>query len=254
MKLDNIVLSIHKDYMEVEVKNGGKIEIIKSINDLTVDEILDDIREHNYWNYYKSKGGRDSRDVILEDKMSFMPFAYAYYFLLTNVHHVPTVDELCEFYIQTFCIKQKSGLYSFKENFVFLGKKDHQFERKDLEAKICRAYNSFVRETVLLSMFFDLQKEKKYQNLEIYYDFKEDINGSDIVIKNNEKRIGLLITQASKNSDNYNSKKRDHRHKYEYDEYLYVKMGEDETFNCGSSKLFRRKVARNLLDKCLQVC
>lgn len=253
MNLDNVILSIHKDFTEVEVKNGLKKEIWKEKNDLTLEKLLEDIKYNEYWKFYQSKGGQNSRDVILEDKMAFMPFAYAYYFLLTTMHCVPTIDELCDFYIDTFCIEEEEGLYSFKEKFVFWGDNEHQFKKKDLEAKICRAYNSYIRETALLNMFFDLQKERRYQDLEIFYDFYEDLNGTDIVIRNKDKVIGLLITQASKNSDEYNEKKRDHRHKYNYSKYIYVKLGEEPTFKCGDSKLFTRNVARNILDECLEI-
>ena len=119
-------------------------------------------------------------------------------------------------------------------------------------AKICRAYNSYLREFVLLSTLYELQKKDRYKDLEIFYDVDEDIlNGTDIVIKNGNTITGLLITQKSKNSDYYNAKKRDHRHQYEYDHYIYLKLNETETEVVGDAELFTKKTAKDVLEQVL---
>ena len=38
-----------------------------------------------------------------------------------------------------------------------------------------------------------------------------------------------------------------HRHNYNYDQYIYVKLNEDETEDCGDIKIFTENVAKNIL-------
>lgn len=242
-------LRITRNEIYVEVRCHDKIMVKKSENKFRKGSLIREIRENVYKDYYEEIGGFRRRDKILEDKMSFIPMAYTFYFYVTTMEHIPSVETFCNFFLNSFCEKTQNG-YCFKEQYS--SNTEYVFKKENLFAKICRAYNSYLREFLLLETLYELQKKDRYKNLEIIYDVDEDIlNGVDILIKNGDKTTGLLITQKSKNADNYNTKKRNHRHKYEYDNYIYLRFNEAETEPVGDTELFTRRTAKDVLEQVL---
>ena len=249
--INNSKLKINKEKIMVDVSENGSRYTRVMKNEFNIDKIMNEIEKISYMNYYHNLGGKWRRNEILEDKISFVPMAYAFYFYTVNKKCIPTIDNFCNFFLNSFCIKE-NGKYHFKTQYS--NKPNFSFERQDLEAKICRAYGSYLREISLLHRFFDLQeKNKEFSNMKICYDVSEDVcGGSDIIIKNNKKTYGLLITQKSKNADKYNLMKRDHRHNYSYNDYIYVKLGEEKTEECGDVLLFTEEVAEKILRKIVE--
>lgn len=243
------ILKIEIDKISVDVEENGKRYNKLIQNNFQLNELLNEIKKNHYMTFYYKLGGKRRRNQILEDKITFIPMAYAFYFYLVNVGHIPNIEIFCDFFINSFC-KKNGNKYSFKENYS--NDSTFQFEFEDLAAKICRAYGSYLREITLLCRFFELQKQnEQYKDFEIFYDVQEDIcGGADIIIKYKNNITGILITQKSNNADFYNKKKKDHRHKYEYNNYIYAKMNEEKTENYGDVKIFTEDVAVKILEKC----
>lgn len=244
--IKNSRLKITNHNISVDVEKDG-VRFLKVIpNQFNMNILLNQIKDIKYKSFYKNVGGKWRRNNILEDKMSFIPMSYGFYFYLVNTNYIPSLDIFCNFFINSFCEK-KNEFYCFKENYST--NSQYEFKYEDLAAKICRAYGSYLREITLLCRLFELQKKyNEYASYEIFYDIQEDIiGGSDIIIKTEIGTYGILITQKSKNSDFYNAKKRNHRHNYNYDQYIYVKLNEDETEDCGDIKIFTENVAKNIL-------
>lgn len=240
-------LKITRNEIHVEVRDHDKLMVKHLLNTFRKGMLVKEIREHTYLDFYDSIGGKRRRDTILEDKMSFVPMAYGFYFYLVNIGHIPSVETFCNFFLNSFCEAVDDG-YHFKENYAT--KTDYVFEKEVLFGKICRAYNSFIREFLLLETFYELQKKDPYKDMEIFYDVDEDVNGgADIIVKTNNKTFALLITQKSVSANKYNAMKRDHRHSYNYDDCVYVKLGEDETEEIGDTKIFTKKTAKKILDE-----
>ena len=241
------ILHITREEIHVEVRDHDKLMVKHLLNTFRKGALVKEIREHAYLDFYNQIGGKRRRDKMLEDKMSFVPMAYGFYFYLVNVGHIPSIETFCNFFLNSFCEEVDCG-YRFKENYS--NKPEYVFEKEALFGKICRAYNSFIREFLLLTTLYELQNKESYKDMEIFYDADEDINGgADIVIKANGKTYALLITQNSNHANYYNAKKRDYRHAYNYDECVYVKLSEDETEDIGDCKIFTKKTAKNILDQ-----
>lgn len=252
--INDSTLRIEKDTIRVDVEEKG-VRYLKIINNnFSTGELLKSIQKNQYMPFYNSLGGKRRRNNILEDKISFVPMAYGFYFYVVNVGQIPTIKTFCNFFINSFCEKLNETSYHFKENYS--NNSEIYFEYQDLAAKICRAYGSYLRELTLLCRLFELQQlDSKYKDFDIFYDIKEDVSGgSDIIIKANQKIYGLLITQKSNNADFYNKKKRAYRHHYNYDKYIYVKLYDDETTTYGDVEIFSETVARNILDKISEEC
>lgn len=241
-------LKITNSKIEVDVIENN-VRYTKVINNsFQLTQLLQNLNKNYYMTFYKKIGGKKRRDSKLEDHLSFVPIAYGFYFYLVNKQEIPNIQTFCDFFINSFCEK-KGNKYHFKPNYS--NNKNYYFDRQNLDAKIARAYGSYLREITLLQRLFELQeKNKKYADFDIFYDIQEDIlGGADIVIKTKTKTVGLLITQNNKNADYYNNLKQKYRHKYQYDEYIYVKVFENETEKHGDVLIFTENVAKNILDK-----
>lgn len=251
--IGNSQLRINKNLIVVDVEENGKRYSKKIPNTFCIKELLSDINKKKYIDYYHEIGGKRRRDTIIEDKIMFVPMAYAFYFYTVNVGQIPSIQTFCNFFLNSFCEKN-GNQYQFKKGYSTNDK--YLFQKEYLFAKICRAYGSYLREITLLHQLFQLQDTSEtYKNFDIFYDVQEDIcGGSDIIIHGNGKTIGLLITQKSENADIYNKKKRNYRHQYNYDEYIYVKLNEDPTDEYGDALIFQPIVAEEILQKILKIC
>lgn len=198
-------LKITKDTLEYEIL--GTIQ--KNQNTLTVKNFRNQVEKLEYQKIYDSIGGKKATNEKLE-AYRLPAFVYSYYKLLIMFGKIPTIEELCNNYIDTYAQKV-STKYQLKRDYIVDGK-NILFTIEELKGRICRAYNSYHREVDLLLQLFE-----NYGNeFNFYYSFEEDyFNGVDIVaFDKSGRRFDIATYFSSKRSLSYKKRKNTSRHEY----------------------------------------
>ena len=198
-------LKITKDTLEYEI--FGKTQKLK--NNLTVKNFREQLKNLKYEGYYESIGGRNARDDALEN-FKMPAIVHTYYSLLILNGKIPTIDELCDNYIDTY-IEKCGDKYQLKKEYR-PNSRNILFSIESLKGRICRAYNSYHREVDLLLQLF----EAYGNDYTFYYSFEEDyFNGVDIVaISKDGKRFDIATYFSSKRSLLFKKKKNEKLHEY----------------------------------------
>lgn len=207
-------------------------DITKNVH-FNIEDIYRQIQDIKFQAVYDAAGGQGNRNENLENA-KIPPMAYAYYCTLCVKCRVPLPIEVINTYIRYFCVNKNNGFYSIKPEF---SENEIVFTRNELAGRICRAYNSFNREFVLLVQLSNLSDE-----YEIYYDFHTDYyDGIDIVIQKDDAKAGIAVFQKSINAYRYRKIKEAYRHKYG-DIKLFSAISDNEnTTKCGDVDLFTYK-------------
>lgn len=239
-------LRITKDTLEYEI--FGKLQ--KSKNTLTVENFRNQIKNLKYQEYYDSIGGKNATDEKVE-AYRFPAFVYSYYNLVVMTGKIPTIEELCDNYIETYTEKVHTK-YQLKSEYIS-GNKNLLFKIEDLKGRICRAYNSYHREVDLLLQLINRYGDK----FNFYYDFKEDyFNGVDIVAINSEgKRFDIATYFSSRRSLSFKTKKNDVRHDYKNTciNVLANFEGPDKNvIRIGDAKLYNEKAVEYIYSELLK--
>ena len=189
-----------------------KTRITKDL-DLTLNEVREQFKKLNYEKEYEETG-KVINNALENYKM--IPFAYMYYYLLARTSLIPTPIDVCNNYIEFFCVKNEDNTYSFKEEYL-LSEDNIKFEKNELLARILRAYNSYNREVDLL---IQLNNDT---DISFSYDTLTDIcDGIDILAKYNEKTFGIASFLGTRRSNSFKNKKNSFRHDYSKMEMIDV--------------------------------
>lgn len=154
-----------------------------------------------------------------------LPFMnFIYYYWMFRLERIPTFEEFQKGYFQMYCDRIGKDTYTFKN---FFDSTDLQFTEKLMIGRVFRSYNSFHREVDFLFQM------AKYEDIEIQYRFKDDMNGIDFTIKYKDKIYGLASYLDTKRSVNYKIRKNTIRHDYSDIEMIDViaKLNKEDT-NC----------------------
>lgn len=225
-------LKITKNTLEYELFGHNQ----KVKNELTVKSFREQLKTLKYEEYYKSIGGKDARDDELEN-FRIPAIVYIYYRLLIISGKIPTIDELCQSYIDTY-IEKYQDKYQLKKEYR-TGTKNVLFSLDSLKGRICRAYNSYHREVDLLLQLFEAYGDE----FNFYYSFNEDyFNGVDIVVfSKDNKRFDISTYFSSKRSLSFKKKKNEELHSYKnisIDLLAYFEGPEKNVIKIGDVKLY----------------
>ena len=238
MLSQDYTMGITKDFLYYSIMKNGKKKIIKKNNNLTLEQIRNEFRNIDYYNYYKHSGGRNYKNVILENR-KIPPFCFLYYYLLIRHEKIPTPQEMVNKYIKFFCEKDEYGYY-IKDNFSECAK--FYFNLKALTGRICRAYNSFNREIdLLLRLFQEDDIKAKYSFYLDYY------KGIDISIEYNGQKKGLACYQNSKRAEKFYELKHTTRRDDGDNIIIPIAMNKENSIFIGDIMLFSQKTYNNLI-------
>lgn len=236
-------LKITKDTLEYE--DAGTTKILK--NNLTVESFRKQVKAMEYEKYYQSLGGKKARNDDLEN--FFIPaIVHMYYYLLVTTGKIPTIEELCNAYIDKYTEKVFKD-YQIKKEYRN-GTKNVYFQLNDLKGRICRAYNSFHREVDLLLQLFEFCGEE----FDFYYSFKEDYsNGVDLVAYAKDgQRYDIATYFSSARSLSYKKIKNENRHEYKnisIDLLAYFDGPDRNVERVGDAKLYNNKAVKYIYKK-----
>ena len=206
--------------------------ITKNIN-LDVNNIVEQLSNIDFQAAYDALGGKGNRNENLENA-KLPPFAYAYYHTFCKKGQVPLPLEVVNTYIRYFCVNRGQGMYSIRPDFA---ENEIVFSRQELSGRICRAYNSFNRELVLLAQLSSLATQ-----YEVKYDFHTDYyNGIDIIAQNENAIAGIAVFQKSPNAYKYRQLKEKYRHDYGDIKLFSAVSSPDTTNRCGDIDIFSYK-------------
>lgn len=130
---------------------------------------------------------------------------YIYYLLFFRHLRIPTFEEFVNEYINVYCYQLPNGLFSIKD---FFDAGDFSFTKEQLIGRVFRSYNSFHRE---LELLFQL---KEYDDLNVKYDFQDDLNGIDFTVEYNNIPFYIASFVGSQNSFKWKNIKDNIRHDY----------------------------------------
>ena len=203
--MENFVTFITNN--NIEIKNGTityidfntKQKIVKKFK-VNLDDIHKKMYNIKYLEEYH-KVNYTSYDEI--EKITMMPFAYIYYYYFVKNLQIPYPNEFVRAYFNMFCYKKQNGKWAFKKRYDITNKKNFEFRYAALKARILRSYNTFNREIELL-----VKLNKYLPEMKIEYDlFNDLINGVDLTIFYNNKRVGIAEYIGTSRSKMYKTNK-----------------------------------------------
>lgn len=168
----------------------------------------------SYYNEYKNRVKENGTKYGVLDKISMYPFAmplntWIFTALDYNVENfIPSFEEFCTFYRDNYCHAQ-GDMFTFNYNAC---EENAIFTDCALRVRIGYAYGSFLRELyirIMLKKYF----ERKNAGIEVCYDLNDDyFNATDIILIKDNKKLGVCVLDASKNSKNMKNAKDTNRH------------------------------------------
>ena len=178
------------------------------VNTVTYAQLINELREMNYEDWYSSIGGKLAWDEQVE-RGPFPHFVKVFYALFTERLRLPTPQEVCDAYHFLYCTDAGNGNSRLANGFTF--------RRNDLYGRITRAYCSWCRELTLLYALF----ETLPRGFVPYYDMDKDMHGVDIVIVHNGIQYNVHSYLNSAKSAKYRAEK-DSRYSAEHGIHLDV--------------------------------
>ena len=163
-------------------------------NTVTLAQLIEELRNMNYEDWYSSIGGKDAWDINVE-RGPFPHFVKVFYALFTMRLRLPTPQEVCEAYHYLYCTDMGNGMSRLANGF--------EFRTNDLYGRITRAFCSWCRELTLLYALF----ETLPQGFVPYYDMSKDMHGVDIVVVHNGIQYNVHSYLNSAKSEKYRAEK-----------------------------------------------
>lgn len=163
--------------LDITIGNGRvTLKNSKGISHKKITVNIEDIRTQIRINGDQKTYNKGNYDVFYERELEnyglpYMNFIF-YYFFCKNMR-VPTLEEMVDSYIKTYCEVLPDGRICCKP--VFNSRK-YIFTKEALIGRIYRSINSFYREIELL---FQLME---YEDIEVKYDFQDDLDGIDFTV------------------------------------------------------------------------
>ena len=114
MEYKDIIIT--PEYVEYYGKINGEIIKIYKENKLNVHKIRNELKNIKYQETYSNIGGKNCINKELEDYM-IPPIVYIYYSLFVRKNKIPTINDIFDCYIKTFCKKNENDTFLFKETF-----------------------------------------------------------------------------------------------------------------------------------------
>lgn len=238
LDVKKVILGYNKNSMFCNIDTDMQItEIQTKPLQITLEDIHKQLKEIKFEVFYQCAGGMNNKDWELENAR-LIPFSLLFYYLFITQEKIPTPQLMVCEYVYRFCTqkKGKGNFYMLKNEYKNAGYSGCFFTVEGLAGRICRAYNSFIREVELLFRFF---QEKDYSGL---YSFKDDFgeNGIDLKIKYNEQIFGIRCSQNNKRSQGFNRRKTTTRRTQPFDEdrVIYMNIERNNHDNCGEIWIF----------------
>lgn len=246
MNITDEILWISKDWLYYSFIKDGKRERIKKPNNLTSEKIRAQLKEIEFEKFYQSVGGEKAKNKLLEKK-SIPLFAPIFYSELIKNEKLATPQEIIEIFSTRYCKKSPNSkpnlkLYRIKPQYMKDGW-TFSFTYEQLAGRICRAYNSYVREIELDTRL--LQRK----DIKVIYSSKWDIEeGVDILVKYNNCLRGIACCQDNERSDEYFEDKHTVRRIDKIPVYKFP-ISRKNCIVIGDTWLYSDKIVENLIKK-----
>lgn len=202
-----------------------------SMSSVEIEEQLKHIDYVKFYSPYK----RCVSDSVEKASLPFIMLAFYHYIFVEEM--VPTPKDLIDEY---YFLNRKVFSEINPTTILYNGM---TYRKKDIDARVLRAYPSLIRDWHMLAML----NESKYFT-EVKYSFIDDMNGVDITLTANDKKFDVSLFVKTKRSQEFKQYKNTVRHQYDKNEiqmpldfsvakmcgdfYLYTKADVDYINNC----------------------
>lgn len=246
MNITDKIICITKDWLCYSIEKDGKKELIKKPNTLTLEKIRVQLKKINFENFYRSIGGEKAKNKLLENR-TIPFFAPIFYLEFIKNEKFATPQEIINIYLSLYCeeapnSKPNLKLYRIKPQHMKNGS-TFSFTYEQLAGRICRAYNSYIREVDLNIRL--LQRK----DIKVIYSSKWDIEeGVDILVIYNNCLKGIACCQDSKRSDEYFKEKHETRRTDKISIYKFP-ISRKNCIVIGDTWLYSDKAIENLIEE-----
>lgn len=172
--------------------------------------------------YYAKQNALDEKGV---ESTEWPPIVYPFYQILLSEHRIPFVHVLLDAYYKTYA----DQITISEEQVYFQGK---LFLKKDVDGRILRTYPSLIRD---FHFYLMLLEDGCFE--ELIYSCRADIDGKDVIVRNNDFEYQISLYVNTKRSREYKKKKNEYRHKYGVEIQLPLNMRTAR--KCGDIYLYR---------------
>ena len=169
---------------------------------------------------------------------------YPVYVFLVENERFPTLQEATLAYINMYCDKIGQSEYRFKEKYHVEG--NPRFFYSDILGRMYRSYYSFVREIQLLLAL------SEYDDIEVKYDFRLDLEGADIICTNpTTGKIAYIASYVyTPRSMSWKYRKDNFKHDHPFDCYIdaiaYMGDYRSNTMKVGAAAVYTPKYVSEL--------
>ena len=174
--------------------------------------------------YYARQDALDEKGV---ESTEWPPVVYPFYQILLSEHRIPFVSVLLDAYYKTYA----DQITISGEQVCFQSK---MFLKKDVDGRLMRTYPSLIRDFHFYLMLLD---DGCFE--ELHYSCRADIDGKDIIVKNNDFEYQVSLYVNTRRSRDYKEKKNKYRH--EYGKEIQLPLDLHTARKCGDVFLYDRK-------------
>lgn len=171
--------------------------------------------------YYAKQNALDENGV---ESTQWPPVVYPFYQMLLAEHRIPFARVLLDAYYKAY----SDQITISGEIVCFQGK---MFLKKDVDGRILRTYPSLIRD---FHFYLMLLEDGCFE--ELHYSCRADIDGKDIIVKNNDFEYQVSLYVNTKRSRDYKKKKNEYRH--EYGKEIQLPLNMRTARKCGDIYLY----------------
>ncbi len=204
---------------------NGEGYLLKDLS-LSLRECEEQMRQIDYDCFYNAY--RDHKDEVGVEKTQFPSIIYAFYNIIFSFNKLPTPVELLDGYYSL-----NSHELSLKgEQVVY---KNRVFKKMDLDARVLRAYPSFIRD---YHFYLMVVQENCFDK--VVYSCKNDISGKDLIIQHEGKEYVISLFVKTRRSNLFKNIKNAIRHEYGKNE-IQVPLDLSTAKKCGDFFVYSDK-------------
>lgn len=204
----------------IDIKFRNDTAYLYKHHGMTLAGFEDQISKFEYAKLYENY--RCCKDEFGVEKEHFPAINFVFYNYIFTNDFAPAPSALIDYYFDTY-----KSFFLFCEDNNFIIYNGNRYDRSAVIGRILRTYPSLIRD---FHFFLMLQESGKFE--QVIYSCKDDINGKDITVKDNDHEYEISLLVDTNRSNFFKNIKNAFRHNYGNNE-IQIRLNLKKAASCG---------------------